>query len=48
MATDAMIGPGTAGVAYAGNSPVLVLSLVAATMLVAAALMGYAQNRKHR
>ncbi|MCZ6829139.1 MAG: MFS transporter, partial [Gammaproteobacteria bacterium] len=44
----AMIGPGTAGVAYAGDSPVLVLSMVAATMFVAAALMGNAQKRKQR
>ncbi|MCZ6831246.1 MAG: hypothetical protein O7F73_16980, partial [Gammaproteobacteria bacterium] len=43
----AMIGPGTAGLVYTGDSPVAILSLVAVTMIVAAVLVGFAQQRKH-
>lgn len=41
----AMLGPGVAGLVYANESPALMLSLVAATMIIAAILSAYARNR---
>jgi predicted MFS family arabinose efflux permease len=43
----AMVGPGTAGLLYTGDSALLVLSLVALTMMIAAALMWNAHRNKH-
>jgi LPXTG-motif cell wall-anchored protein len=42
----AMIGPGAAGLAYTGDSAATVLSLVGATMIMAAAMVGFAQWRR--
>ena len=42
----AMIGPGTAGLVYTGDSAHTILYLVGASMITAAALMGFAQQRK--
>ena len=46
IGVGAMTGPGLAGVLYVGDSATLILALVALAMLVAGALMYYAERRK--
>jgi predicted MFS family arabinose efflux permease len=42
----AMFGPGAAGMLYQGDSPILILILVAVAMVIAAILMGFAHKHK--
>lgn len=42
----AMFGPGAAGMLYQGDSPTFILALVAVSMLIAAALMGFAHRHR--